>query len=83
MYSPCNACLLACCHDCVKTLGPCTVAQSDEMVIDAKKRVRAAIRTHMEAPLRLLKEFESFVGLMNGEEEAKVHRRTLPVDVKR
>lgn len=29
---------------------------------------------HMEAPLGLLKEFEGFAGLMNGEEEAKVNR---------
>lgn len=47
---------------------------TDEIVVDAKARVRAAIVTHMEAPLRLLKEFEGFAGLMNGEEEARVRR---------
>lgn len=45
---------------------------SDEIVSDAKQRVCAAIDKHMEAPLRLLKEFEDFAGLMNGGEEARV-----------
>ncbi|CBJ34262.1 conserved unknown protein [Ectocarpus siliculosus] len=57
-----------------KTLGPCTMVLSDEIVVDAKSRVRAAIATHMAAPLRLLKEFEPFVGLMDGSEEAKVQK---------
>lgn len=48
---------------------------SDEIVVDAKSRVRAAIAEHMEAPLRLLKEFERFSSLMSGEEEAKVRSR--------
>ncbi|CAM9242983.1 unnamed protein product [Ectocarpus fasciculatus] len=57
-----------------RTLGPCTMVLSDEIVVDAKSRVRAAIATHMAAPLRLLKEFEPFVGLMDGSEEAKVQK---------
>lgn len=55
-----------------KTLGPCTVVPSDEIVVDAKSRVRAAIAVHMEVPMALLSEFEGFACLMNGEEEAKV-----------
>eukprot|EP00903_Cladosiphon_okamuranus_P016611 g15323.t1 len=57
-----------------KTLGPCTVVLSDEIVLDAKSRVRDAIATHMAAPMRLLQEFERFVGLMDGTEEAKVQK---------
>lgn len=48
------------------------MVSTDEIVVDAKARVRAAIARHMEVPLRLLKEFEGFAGLMNGEEEARV-----------
>ncbi|CAM9165901.1 unnamed protein product, partial [Choristocarpus tenellus] len=57
-----------------KMLGPCTVQLSDEVVLEAKEKVRTAIAFHMVDPMKLVQEFERFHGLMNGEEEARIRK---------
>lgn len=46
---------------------------SDDIVVEAKIRIRRAVEKHMQLPLQLIKEFENFAGLLNGEKEAQVN----------
>lgn len=55
-------------------LGPCTVAVDDEVVVQVKERIRAALREHWERPQALIQQYAEFAQLLSGEAERRVAR---------
>jgi dynein heavy chain len=53
-------------------IGPCALTEEDELVLEAKKRVAAAVERHLIPPIALLENFKQFAPLLKGEEEKKV-----------
>jgi hypothetical protein len=59
-------------HRYPEFMGPCTVSLEDEIVLEVKQRVAAAIQSHWQRPVGLIGKYAEFVPLLSGEADRKV-----------